>query len=92
MLVFKDQHVKQNVFFVGLVSRSVCLSIPDSKFGRSGLPNRGFRIESIAKIDFSWKSRLMNSGIHFCCFLEALGAVFLTFLALKTDLKTEGFL
>ena len=30
-------------------------------------------------------------GIDFCRFLEALGAAFLVFGALKTDLKIEGF-
>ena len=33
----------------------------------------------------------MNFGIASCCFLEALGAAFLVFWALETDLKIEGF-
>ena len=46
------------------------------KFRRLGLPTRGFRLESIAKVDFSWKSFLMNFGIDLHRFLKALGTVF----------------
>ena len=65
------------------------LPISASRFRRLGLPNRGFRMEGIANIDFSWKSFLMNFGIDFYRFLDASGAVFLTFQASKTSLKTE---
>ena len=34
----------------------------------------------------------VNSGMEFKCFCEAMGAVFLTFSALKISLKTKGFL
>ena len=62
-----------------------------SEIRRLGLPNRGVRIEGIAKFDLSWKLFLMNSGMDFCCFLEALGAVFLVFWALETELKIDDF-
>ena len=88
-LAFKKLKVS---FFVELVSRSFCLSISELKFRRLGLPNRGFRMECIANVDFSWKPFLMNFGMGFCRYLEALGAVFLVFWALKTYLKIEGFL
>ena len=58
----------------------IFLSISKSKFRRSGFPNRGFRKESIAKIDFSWKSFLIHFTIDLCHFLEALGTVFFIFL------------
>ena len=54
-------------FFSGLFPGHF-LSISESKFRRLGLPNRGFRMEGIAKIDFSWKSFLMNFGIDFYVF------------------------
>ena len=72
-------------FVVGLVCGPFFLSISESKY-------RGLRSEGIAKIDLSWKSFLMNSGVDWCCFLEASGPVFLVFWALKTDLKIEDFL
>ena len=51
------------------------LLISESEFRRSGLPNRGFRTECIAKNEFAWISCLMNSGIDLCRFFEALGTV-----------------
>ena len=33
----------------------------------------------------------VNVGVEFCSFLEALGAAFLNFSALKTGMKTERF-
>ena len=54
----------------------IFLLIPDSKFRRLGLPNRCFRTECLAKIDFSWKTCLMTFGIDFNSFLKALEAVF----------------
>ena len=59
---------------IGVIS-----SISESKFRRLGLPNRGFRIAGIAKIDFSWKSFSMNFGIDYYRLLRALGIVFLIF-------------
>ena len=58
---------------------------------KSGLPNRGFRIESIANVGFQWKSFLMSFGMEFYYLLEASGAAFLIFLGLKTRLKTQRF-
>ena len=43
----------------------IFLAISDSIFRRLGLPNRGFRMEGIAKHDFSWKSFLKNVGVDF---------------------------
>ena len=63
--------------FFGLVSRSLLVPMFDSKFTCLGLLNRGFR---------------MDSGVYFCCFLEALGAFFLVFAALQTGLKIDAFL
>ena len=53
------------LFVVRLASRSFFLAISDSIFRCLRLPNRCFPIESIAKIDFSWKSCLKNSGMVF---------------------------
>ncbi len=68
-----------NSFLFRACFQVIFLSISDSEFRYLGLPHRGFRMESIAKIDFSLKSFLMNVGMDFCRFLEALGAVFLFF-------------
>ena len=57
-----------------------------------GLPNRGFRMEDIANIHFHGNHFLMIFGMGFYRFLEALGAVFLISLALKTGLETQRFL
>ena len=38
-------------------------------------PKQGSDMESIAKIDFWWKSFFMHFGIVFCCFVEALGGI-----------------
>ena len=53
---------------------------------KEGFLTRAFRMESIATIDFSWKSFVMNFGIEFYCFSDVLGAVVL-FLCLETDLN-----
>ena len=90
MSVFGEQNFK-NCFCFRACFQVICLSISDSKFRRLGLLNRGFRMESIAKDDISWKSCLMNFGIDVYCFLEALRAAFLVFQALKTGLKTKRF-
>ena len=91
MLVFEVQNALKFVFFfVGLVSRSF-LSISESKIQRLGLPNRGCRMEGIAKTNFSWKSFLMHFGIDVYRFLIALGTVFLICSALKTSLKHNDF-
>ena len=57
----------------------VVLSIIDSKFRCSRLPKRGSDMEGIAKISFWWKSFLMQFGIGFCCFLEALRVSFIDY-------------
>ena len=54
----------KNRFLFRLVSMAFLLAISDSDFRRLGLPNRRFRMEGIAKIDFSWKSFSKN-GIDF---------------------------
>ena len=48
-------------------------------------------MESIAKIDFSWKSFLKNFGINCSCFVDALGAVFSDCLCLVNKLETKRF-
>ena len=78
MLVFQVKNDLKVVLFLGLFLYCF-LVISDSIFRRSGLPNRGFRIEVIAKIDFSWKSFSKNFWIVLLCFADALGTVFLTF-------------
>ena len=60
-------------------------------FGRLGLLRSCFRIEGVAKTNFSQESFIMDIGVDFCHFLEALGAVFLSFVALETMLKIYGF-
>jgi hypothetical protein len=42
-------------------------------------PKRGSYMEGIAKIAFWWESFLMQFGIDFCCFAEALGASFIDY-------------
>ena len=58
-------------FFFRLVSKTYSYRFLPRIF-ELGLPNRCFRMEDIAKVDFSWKSFLVNFGMHFCLFLEAL--------------------
>ena len=48
---------------------------------------QGFRLEGVAKTMFSQKSFIGDSRVDFWCFLEALGAGFLSFCALETSLK-----
>ena len=48
-------------------------------------------MEGIAKTMFSQKSFIGDSRVDFWCFLEALGAGFLSFSALETGLKIERF-
>ena len=65
MSVVGFQNVKKCVFLGGLFPGQFFM-ISEPKFQRLGLPNRGFRIEEIAKLDSSWKSFLMNFLIVFC--------------------------
>ena len=85
-----SKNLKKLVFQACL--QVILLLISEPKFRCLGLPNRGFRIEGIAKIDLSQKSFFINFGVEFCCFLKALGAVFLVFWALKTGLEIKGCL
>ena len=62
------------------------------KFRSLALPNRGFRMESIAKFNFSLNSFLMDCIVDFLLFFEASGAVFQGYWALKTGLKMKRFL
>ena len=48
-------------------------------------------MEGIAKTMFSQKTFIGDSRADFWCFLEALGAGFLSFSALETGLKIECF-
>ena len=55
------------------------------------LLKQGFRYEGIAKTMFPQKTFIGDSRVDFRCFLEALGAGFLSFSALETGLKIECF-
>ena len=55
------------------------------------LLKQGFRMEGIAKTMFPQKTFIGDSRVDFWCFLEALGAGFLSFSALETGLKIECF-
>ena len=79
------------LFFLGLFPDHF-LSISDSNFRRVGLPNHCFRIENIAKFDFSRKSFLVISGMHLYYFCGSLGNILQVSSALKTMLKTKRFL
>ena len=48
-------------------------------------------MEGIAKTMFPQKTFIGDSRVDFWCFLEALGAGFLSLSALETGLKTECF-
>ena len=45
-------------------------------------------MEGIEKINFSWKSCLVNYGMDFDCCFDAVGAVF-SFLGLENKLENE---
>ena len=49
-------------------------------------------MKSIANNDFSQKSVFLDFGLDVSRFFEALGAVCLSFVALKTGLKVVGLL
>jgi hypothetical protein len=55
------------------------------------LLKQGFRKEGIAKTRFSQKSFIGDSRVDFWCFLEALGAGFLSFSAWKQARKLSVF-
>ena len=75
----------KNRFLAGFFSGHC--SISELIFQRFGLPNRGFRTESIAKTDLSWKSFLMSFGI--VCW-QPWGQ-FSDFFSLGTSFKMRGF-
>ena len=57
-----------------------------------GTPNSMFLHRGIAKKkNLSQKSFFVEFGIDLCCFLEALGAVFLVSAAMKTGVKSIDF-
>ena len=76
--------------FFGLVSMLFLSSIYESKFRRLGLPNRSFCKESLAKLDFSRKSFLMNFLDRFLSFFGGLGGRFSGFLGLENGLEIRG--
>ena len=49
-------------------------------------------MEYIAKTNLSQKRSFMDFGLYVCCFLIALGIVFLVSAALETRLKIDGYL
>ena len=77
--------------FVRVCFQVTFLSISESKFRCLGLQIQGFRMEGIAKIDFSQKSCFMDFGHEFGCFVEVLGAVFLVFCASKASSSSSCF-
>ena len=79
------------MFFLLACVQDIFLSISDSNF-RCGTSKSLFSYGRYCKIGFSWKSFLMNFGIVFWCFVDALGAVFMIFEVLKTSLNTKRFL
>ena len=90
MVVFLA-HWTNIVVFVRLVSRSFVSTIFWSESGRLGSKNKQLGSEGLQKPTFhrSWNSD--DFSVNFWCFLEALGAVFLTFDVLKTGLKLTIF-
>ena len=79
MSVFQVQISFKNRFMFKFISILYLLVISESNFRLLGVPNRGFRMEGIAKIDVSWRSFLKNFWIVLLGFVNALGAVFLIF-------------
>ena len=78
--------------FFGFVSMSFVNRFLNRNFDAWDFQIEVFARKRFAKIVCSRKSFLMNSGVEFCCFLEAVGAAFLVLGALKIDLKIKGFL
>ena len=72
MLVFLLQDARHVTFF-GRASRTLFVSISEASFQLTGINIRGFRIESIAKTNFSPKAFFVNFEIEFCGFLGGLG-------------------
>ena len=76
--------------FVLACLQIIFLSIWESKFRRSGLPNRDFLVECIAKFDLSQKSFLMIFGIERLPFFGSLGSRFSGFLGLGKRFENRG--
>ena len=80
-----------NIFFSKLVSRSLFVAISVSNAGCLGLPKQGFRMEGIAKINFSQE---LNSGDikpHFSCSLGVLRDTFYDFWCHGSTLEMSWF-
>ena len=73
---FVGTETARKIIFVSGLSAVYFSSISESTFRRLALPNRGFRMEVIAAVDFSWKSFLMNFGMAFDCFWSPWGPFF----------------
>ena len=56
-----------------------------------GSKNKDLVLEVLQKPSFRRSRNSNDFGVVFLCFSEALGPVFLTFAALETGLKTDGF-
>ena len=78
MSVFRSKMFKKPVC-LWVCAYVIFLAISDLFVRRVRLPIRVFRMEGIAQIEFSWKPLFVNSRMHFCCFFEASGTVFLIF-------------
>ena len=72
MSVFESQNSSKFLFLLGLSPDRFFYRVLNQKFGVWE-----FQSVSVSNIVFSWKSFLMNFGMDFCCFLEALGAAFM---------------
>ena len=70
--------------------RSFLVQIFQTTFERLGFLKPGFRIDDIAFVWMRTFFMIFGSGVR--RFLDALEAVFLVFYALKTSLKSDGFL
>ena len=79
--------------FVRVCFQVAFLSISEPECRRLGLLIPVFPIGAITKINFSQKSFFMDSGVDFCCFLEALslGNSFSGFCCPENRLGNYGF-
>ena len=77
--------------FFAFISRLLLLMIWGSESGCLGSENQAFGKEGIAKINFcrNWISHV--SRVNFSWFWVALGPIFMTYVALETGLKFDGF-
>ena len=80
----------QNALFIFFsLFRSHVLLISNSIFRCLGLPDRCFRMEGLAKIEFSWKSVLKNFGIDLFVFFPCCWSCFSDFLGLGNKFENE---